>query len=412
VPGAEALGSLFAQHNAPALATLIRILGDFDRAEDSLQEAWISAAQAWESGVPDSPTGWLVTTARRKALDRLRRDASGARKLAEVARTMSTFAEDQFEFDPEAIRDDRLRLIFTCCHPALTLEARIALTLRTLGGLTTAELARAFLADESTIAQRIVRAKRKIRDANIPYRVPEAHELPDRLPGVLAVVYLVFNEGYSSTSHEAIVRRDLCSEAIRLGRVVAELMPDEPEAIGLLSLMLLQDSRSAARQDAAGEMVLLEVQDRALWNRAEIAEGIGLVERALRMRMPGAYQYQAAIAAVHAEAARPEDTRWDEIAALYGKLAEELPTPVVQLNEAVAVAMARGPQAGLDLMQPIVGLEDYYLFHAARADLLRRLGRIAEAHEAYRLALSLATNPAEQRFLRKRLEETQSEGLQ
>jgi len=406
VPGAEALASLFAQHNAPALATLIRILGDFDLAEDSLQEAWLSAARAWDSGIPASPIAWLVTTARRKALDRLRRDASGTRKLAEAARSMPTFAEDQFELDPEVIRDDRLRLIFTCCHPALTLEARIALTLRTLGGLTTAEIARAFLADESTIAQRIVRAKRKIRDANIPYRVPEAHELPDRLPGVLAVVYLIFNEGYSSTSHESIVRRDLCSEAIRLGRVVVELMPDEPEAIALLALMLLQDSRSAARQNASGEMVLLENQDRALWNRAEITEGISLVERALRMQMRGPYQYQAAIAAVHADAARPEETRWDEIAALYGRLAEELPTPVVQLNEAVAIAMAQGPQAGLDLMRPIVGLEDYYLFHAARADLLRRLDRLPEAHAAYELALSFATNPAEQRFLRRRLEET------
>ena len=405
--GAEALAVAFAEHNSPALATLIRILGDFDLAEDSLQEAWIAAAGAWDAGgIPASPTAWLVTTARRKALDRLRRDASGARKIVEVARTMPTYVEDEFEFDPETIRDDRLRLIFTCCHPALTLEARVALTLRTLGGLTTDEIARAFLADESTIAQRIVRAKRKIRDANIPYRVPDAHELPDRLPAVLAVLYLVFNEGYSSTSGEAIVRRDLCSEAIRLARVVVSLMPDEPEAIGLLALMLLQDSRSRARQDADGEMVLLEHQDRQLWDRREIDEGISLVERALRMRLPGPYQYQAAIAAVHAEAASAEDTRWEEIAELYGRLARELPTPVVYLNQAAAVAMAHGPEAGLALIEPIEGLDDYYLLHAARADLLRRLGRVSEAHTAYERALALATNAAEQRFLRKRLAET------
>ena len=403
---AEALGALFAEHNSPALATLIRILGDFDLAEDSLQEAWLSAASAWEGGVPASPTAWLVTAARRKALDRLRREAAGSRKLAEVARTMTSFAEDQFELDPETIRDDRLRLIFTCCHPALTLEARVALTLRSLGGLTTEEIARAFLADEQAIAQRIVRAKRKIRDANIPYRVPEAHELPERLPSVLAVLYLVFNEGYSSTSDASLVRRELCAEAIRLGRVIAELMPDEPEAIGLLALMLLQDSRSRARQDSKGDVVLLEDQDRTLWDGEEIREGVALVERALRARMPGPYQLQAAIAAVHAEAARPAETRWDEIAALYGHLAAHLPTPVVYLNEAAAVAMSRGPEAGLELMDRLEGLDDYHLFHAARADLHRRLGRTAEAHAAYARALTLATNPAERRFLQRRLVET------
>ena len=401
--GATSLAERFREHNAPALATLIRVLGDFDLAEDALQEAWVSASTAWQSQMPESPTAWLITVARRKALDRIRREAAGSRKIAEAARAMPTFTEDEFDHDDETIFDDRLRLIFTCCHPALTLEARVALTLRTLGGLTTEEIARAFIADETTIAQRIVRAKRKIRDARIPYRVPDAHELPDRLPGVLAVLYLVFNEGYSSTASDALVRTDLCAEAMRLGRVMCAMMPDEPEALGLLALMLLHDSRRSTRQDAAGDLVLLEDQDRSLWDRKEIAEGIALVERALRMRRPGSYQVQAAIAAVHAEAARPGDTRWDEIAALYERLQDFSPTPVVMLNHAAAVAMADGPSAGLTLMDEILGLDEYHLYHAARADLLRRLERFGESKAAYERALELATNPAERRFLERRL---------
>ena len=399
----RSLADAFVEHNGPALATLIRILGDFDLAEDALQEAWISAAGHWAGGLPSNPTAWLITTARRKALDRLRREAAGVRKIAEVARTMPTFAEDEFNLDPETIRDDRLRLIFTCCHPALTLEARIALTLRTLGGLETGEIARAFLVDEAAVAQRIVRAKRKIRDANIPYRVPEDHELPERLPGVLAVLYLVFNEGYSSTSGEALVRTDLCAEAIRLTRLVAGLMPDEPEVIGLLALMLLQDSRSATRQDSAGDLVLLEDQDRLRWDQAEVTEGVALVERALRMRRPGPYQVQAAIAAVHSEAQTSAETRWEEIARLYDVLSTAQPSPVVRLNRAVAHAMAFGPEVGLREMEHIGGLEQYHLYHAARADLLRRLDRTAESRAAYEQALTFATNPAERRFLEKRL---------
>jgi RNA polymerase sigma-70 factor (ECF subfamily) len=401
----ETMAALFQEYNGPTLATLIRLLGDFDLAEDALQEAWIAAAGWNEQGVPANPVAWLVTTARRKALDRIRRDIAGARKLAEVARSMPMFAEDSFELDPETIRDDRLRLMFTCCHPALTLEARVALTLRTLGGLTTDEIARAFIVDETALAQRIVRAKRKIRDANIPYRVPEDHELPERLPGVLAVLYLVFNEGYAATSGDSLVRTELSAEAIRLARILAGLMPDEPEVLGLLALMLLQDSRRLTRQDANGDLVLLEDQDRSRWDRVEIDEGLRIVDRALRMRAIGPYQLQAAIAAVHAEAASAGATRWDEITALYGRLVELLPSPVAYLNRAVALAMAEGPAAGLALIARIEGLDGYHLYHSARADLLRRLGRSVEARDAYEQALELATNPAERRFLERRLSE-------
>ncbi|MGE0601330.1 MAG: RNA polymerase sigma factor [Dehalococcoidia bacterium] len=401
----ETLEALFREHNATALASLIRILGDFTLAEDALQETWVSAARAWAEAIPANPTAWLVTSARRKAIDLLRRESTGNRKLAEVARTMPTFAEDEFDLDPQTIRDDRLRLIFTSCHPALTIEARVALTLRTLGGLTTSEIARAFLSDESAIAQRIVRAKRKIRDAGIPYRVPEDHELPERLPGVLAVLYLVFNEGYASTSGDDLIRQDLCAEAIRLTRIVASLMPDEPEAIGLLALMLLQDSRRHTRLDSAGDLILLEDQDRSQWSKPQIEEGIALVERSLRMGPPGPYALQAAIAAVHAESPTPGQTRWDEIAALYARLVVLIPSPVIQLNHAVAIAMSEGPAAGLAMMDAIEGLDDYHLFHAARADLLRRLNRTPEARSAYERALSLAKNPAEQRFLTRRLKE-------
>lgn len=390
------------EHHGRALATLIRVLGDFDLAEDALQEAWLSAFDAWADGAPANPAGWLVTTARRKAIDRLRRQAVGRRKVEEAGRTMPMAYEFQ-EPEDDVLGDDRLRLVFTCCHPALGMEARVALTLRTLGGLGTPEIARAFLADEATVAQRIVRAKRKIRDARIPYRVPEAHELPERLSGVLATLYLVFNEGYASTSAERLVRADLCSEAMRLTRSLAALMPDEPEVLGLLALMLLHDARSAARETASGDLVLLEAQDRSLWDSGQITEGIALVERALRMRRPGPYQLQAAIAGVHCEAQTPDATRWDEVAALYEELLAMSDSPVVRLNHAVAVAMWRGPEAGLTLMDGISGLEEFHLYHAGRADLLRRLGRRDESVAAYRRALEYVTNPAERRFLEGRL---------
>ncbi|MEO8539618.1 MAG: RNA polymerase sigma factor [bacterium] len=394
----------FRLHNSEALATLIRVLGgDFDLAEDALQDAWVSAATAWGNGPPPNPAGWLITTGRRKALDRLRRTATSARKLEELARTMPAFESPESEPSDSVLVDDRLRLIFTCCHPALSLEARVALTLRTLGGLTTEEIARAFLSEERTIAQRIVRAKRKIRDAHIPYRVPADADLPERLPGVLSVLYLIFNEGYSSTGSEDLVRHSLCDEAIRLSRLLAALMPDEPEVFGLLALMLLHNSRSAARQSATGDLILMEDQDRSLWDRQSAIEGAEILKGALRSRRPGPYQVQAAIAAVHAEAERASQTRWDEIAALYDRLAGLSPTPVIELNRAAAHAMAFGPEVGLQLMAEIDGLEQYYLYHAARADLLRRLQRSTESRAAYERALALATNPAERRFLEGRI---------
>jgi RNA polymerase sigma-70 factor, ECF subfamily len=311
---------------------------------------------------------------------------------------------------PTAITDDRLRLIFTCCHPALAVDAQVALTLRTLGGLRTPEIARAFLVPEATMAQRLVRAKKKITAAGIPYRVPADHDLPDRLRSVLAVLYLVFNEGYSASGGDALVRRELCAEAIRLGRTLAELMPDEPEVLGLLALMLLQDSRRGARVSPDGELVLLEEQDRSRWDRDQIEDGMAVLNRALANRGPGPYQLQAAIAAVHARAETAEDTDWQEIAALYGRLAEIQPSPVVELNRAAAVAMADGPNRGLELMEPLASsLDRYHLFHGARADLLRRLGRNEEAAEAYERALSLTANAVERRFLRRRLAEVRGD---
>jgi RNA polymerase sigma-70 factor (ECF subfamily) len=347
-----------------------------------VQEAFVTALERWpREGLPDNPGAWITTTARNKAIDRVRREAR-LREKRELLRELEDLGGDEEE-DLSALPDDRLRLFFTCCHPALAPEARVALTLRTLGGLSTPEIARAFLVGETAMQQRLVRAKRKIQAANIPYEVPPDERLPERLPSVLAALYLVFNEGYLATSDAALVRRELCAEAIRLGRLLATLMPDEPEALGLLALMLLHDSRREARTGAAGELVLLEDQDRATWDRAEIREGLGLVERALRHRTAGPYVLQAAIAAEHARASEAADTDWRAIATLYGALAGISPSPVVRLNRAVAVAMADGPERGLELVQELgAELEGYHLFHSARADLLRRMGRWEEAAAA------------------------------
>ena len=400
---------VFRRESGQILASLIRVAGSFDRAEEALQEAFASALVSWpEHGIPANPAAWIMTAAYRKLIDGIRRDRTRREKqdaLLYETETAAAPCETALDAPPMCFPDDRLRLIFTCCHPALNREAQVALTLRTLGGLSTPEIARAFLVPEATLAQRLVRAKRKIQEARIPYEVPPAGRLQERLASVQAVVYLIFNEGYAATEGPHLLRRELCAEAIRLARVLCELQPGESENLGLLALMLLHDSRRDARI-AAGRLVTLEEQDRSLWDRAAIAQGTALLETALRRGPVGVYQLQAAIAALHAQAAAPADTDWPQIAALYAKLWEHAPSPVIALNHAAAIAMSGHLEEGLDRIDRLGeggALDSYYLFHAARADLLRRLGRSAEAADAYGRAAALAANPVEREFLQRRL---------
>lgn len=406
MPGESVAARAFREESGRAVATLIRAIGDFDLAEEAVQEAFVVALERWpHEGTPDNPGAWITQVARNRAIDKIRREGVLRDKL-EALRHL-----EELQAEPEAgpgerlgeIEDDRLRLIFTCCHPALPSEARVALTLRCLGGLSTAEIARAFLSSESAMAQRLVRAKRKIAGEEIPYEVPVAEQMPERLSAVLATLYLVFNEGYLASSGEELVRTELSGEAIRLAHIVVAMLPREPEARGLLALMLLTDARRAARLDAAGEIVLLEDQDRSLWDAEKIKEGLELSREAAVSGATGAYTVQARIAATHAEAASAGETDWDRIVRLYAWLAELTPSPVVELNRAVAVAMRDGPEAGLERLDAIEGLDDYHPRHGARADLLRRLGRNAEAVEAYERALELAGNPVERRFIERRL---------
>ena len=404
----HAVDEVYRTESRRILATLIRLLGDFERAEDALQDAFRAALEQWpDDGVPANPRAWLISTGRNKAIDTLRRQARHDASRAALTERIATEATDGPHWDDEGVEDDRLRLIFTCCHPALAPEARVALTLREVCGLTTEEIARAFLTNPPTLAQRIVRAKAKIRDARIPYEVPAAADLSERLDTVLQVVYLVFNEGYSASSGESLSRPELSGEAIRLGRLLVDLLP-EPEVVGLLALMLLQESRRLARMSPTGELVLLDSQDRGLWNRGQITEGLALVQQAMMSQRFGTYTIQAAIAAVHAGALESAATDWGRIVGLYDLLLRVEPSPVVELNRAAAVAMRDGPQAGLELIDDILAhgeLANYHLAHAARADFCRRLGKTAQARDSYERALALTRLEPERRFLEQRLRE-------